>query len=367
MYIYLSLLALTLVFGVLFNVENSERGKRNYIITVFGLLTIVSSVRSISVGIDTRQFCSSYIEIGYTSVNELIHLRYEQGFIALCKALNLLSSNYQLLIVISSLIIYPLIGRFIYKESKNAVLSTFLFLGFCFYYSYMNIMRQAMAIAIVLFGLVHLKERKCLHFAIYVLLAALIHRTAWIALLFIPAYLVPFEKKHIPIYITLSGITFVFANQITTIAANILGRKTFYNEQFMGSNYFGPLIQVFLYSLIALFIIDYFELNRTSDFDSEEWSALEHAIMLAILFLIAGMRVQILSRFSYYFTITIIISLPLSLSLTESNETGIITMLLYFVSFTYFMIISIYKPEWYGVIPYTADLQNVILMLKSLL
>lgn len=81
-------------------------------------------------------------------------------------------------------------GYFIYKESTDVVLSAELMLFNCFYYRFMTMMRQGLAISIILvaYTLLNGSERKLkdyIKFALLILLASTFHSSAILCMLMI--------------------------------------------------------------------------------------------------------------------------------------------------------------------------------------
>ena len=195
MFIYIIVMFLILSIGLFFNVNKSYKLGKYYLIFIFSILTLLSALRNISVGVDTSQYYEAYKLIGTIEWNELDKLRYEIGFSLLCKVLNYISSNPQLLLIVTSIFINSSVGLFIYRNSNNVVLSSFIFITYNLYFNYMNIMRQAIAIAIVLFAYEYLKNKKIIKYSILVLIASLFHTSSIICLLFIIFSKVKYDKK----------------------------------------------------------------------------------------------------------------------------------------------------------------------------
>ena len=158
MSIYILLLLYLLFLSLIF--LNKKFNKLVFIILAFTPFVAISGFRSFSVGVDTQQFVNAYSRIINMSPNSFDLLRYEYGFSYFCWLLGKISTNPQILIFITSLFINISVGRFIYKNSDNVYLSVILYLLCNFFFSYMNIMRQAMAIAILLWGYEFIKDKQ---------------------------------------------------------------------------------------------------------------------------------------------------------------------------------------------------------------
>jgi capsular polysaccharide biosynthesis protein len=172
MAIYIIVLIFEIIFGLLLSVNKKENSKKIFIIITFVILTIVAGIRTKDVGTDTEQYYRAYKRIGtYTSINSAFNERYEKGFVILCYGLNKISSDPQILIFITSAFINFCVLRFIYRNSNNLVYSVYLYITLNFYFSYMNIMRQAVAIGFLLLAFENLKSKKYVKYFLEILLA----------------------------------------------------------------------------------------------------------------------------------------------------------------------------------------------------
>lgn len=354
MAIYLFEMTFIALFGAVLCRETEKRTKL-YITLCFFMLTFVAGIRSVNVGVDTEQFCRAYQMIGMTPWDNLFSsFRYEWGFLVLCKVLNYVSVNPQLLIIVSSILINVPLGVFIFRNSSSAALSAFLYVGLGLYASNMNIMREAIAVSFVLIAFEMLKANRSLLFFLFVAIASGFHQTAPFLVILWPLWRLGFNRKSILAYVILFMVAFIFAHQISNLLASLVGREQLYNSEFTGSNYFGALLKALLALFIAVIVLNYFRVGQRVGIQLSNVDQFYcHMLMLWILFSILGMQIQIFSRLCMYFNVFALVGITCALRFIENaGERVFIMLLLGVVALSYFIIVGLFRPEWQGVIPY---------------
>lgn len=351
MTIYIIILLIEIFFGILLSLKKNKNSKRIFLVVSFIILATISGFRTVDVGMDTEQYYRAYQRINsYNSIIDAFNERYEKGFVVLCYTLGKISSDPQVLIFVTSIFINFCVLRFIDKNSKNVVYSVFLYITLNFYFSYMNIMRQAISICFLLLSYQNLREKKYFLYFVDVIFAILFHSSAILGLLFIIADKFEYKKKYNKFLIPLFIIIFIFGRNILMLLTKFSPRLLEYvGGDYDFSNYFGTLI-------IALmsFGILYFGnniLQNKKDKDIAEYNFLQKIIILNVIFAVLGIRVNILSRFVQYFSIFQIIWIPNIFSIMKKNKQEF-QLLFSIIFILYWVIIMIYRPEWYGVVPY---------------
>jgi hypothetical protein len=352
MLIYLSVLGVALILPLFININENEKAKKRYLVFVFSLVALVSALRGITVGTDTRQFCNAYIEIGHLSWDRVFALRYEPGFIFLCKLLNYISDSYQLLLIVSSCFISFSFARFIYKNSDDAMVSAVVF--FCMFYAFtLSAMRQSIAVCFLLFGLEFLKEKKHHKFLIFVLLAASFHYSAVVCVVFIILYkfiitykvLLPLTVVFVIIYLNYESLVSIF------LRADVFG---------MYANYIGSVFDVQdtvtrpLKILMALSILFFLSVTVKDKIKQEgiKYSFIVNMLLVWAAIEAFAMNMLILSRFIPYFDFITLLAVPKSLKNIEGKlPRGVFTLSVSVLMFAYFYITRINKND-IGLLPY---------------
>ena len=168
-----------------------------------------------------------------------LNLFNEPGFIFLNWILANVFHNSQSLILVTSIITNTLITLFIYRYTKHFTFSMFLYISSGSFFSSMNIIRQYLAIAIILSGFKYIEEKNLKKFLIIVFIAFLFHKSA-IIMIFVYFYVNSlFIDKHK--FIAFLLILLIMYNDYVT--------------SYMESGYGVSAIRVLFWSIIYVFIL----------------------------------------------------------------------------------------------------------------
>lgn len=355
--IYLGIVTFLIVLNIFLHPINSNLKRKTFLRISFLLLALVAGVRNNTVGIDTFQYYKNFKVISNLSFLEFGSMRYEYGFSLVCKLLSYISSNPQILILVTSIFTNFCVMRFLYLNSKNVAFSVYTYILLNYYFSYMNIMRQAIAIAIILLFFEYLKKDEKAKFIIGVILASLFHFSAIVCLSFLFLEKIKYKKSYKYIIVPVFLILFIFGRDLFLVIAQNSERFSIYiGSEFDVSNYFGALIN-FVVSILILFFGIY--INR---FDKEsieknennkEWMLYFKLMICYAAFTLLEMRVSIFNRITPYFSVYTLIWIPNNLLKIKKAKDRFFTSFLIFVFLLlYCLIIMIYRPNWYGVVPY---------------
>lgn len=347
--LYVLILIVVIILGMLLKPNSDKKRKKLYLIIVFGMLTIVAAIRSYKVGIDTEQFVNAFQYINRIPFKNAFNVRYEAGFVIFCRILGIFSQNIQMFIVATSIIIMPLIGRFIYRNSNDVMMSSVLFITLNQYAMYMNASRQAIAIAIILFGYEFLKDNKYVKYIICILLASLFHQTAIVMLVLIPLRKLEYSNKMYFLTIVIGGISLLIADKIFNLGISLFktyagyGQSIFYESSLLAGSINAIIV------LLALTLGMFFK--KDSD---KEYHFLAYVISILFIIDMTVIKINIFVRLATYFSIFNIIWISKVCSvIKDKNQRVLVKYIIYVCFILYWIIVSIYRPEWYGVIPYS--------------
>lgn len=329
----------------------------------FSLLALFAGLRKYTVGVDTLQFYEAFTNIGQTDDWTFSEFRYEYGFSLLCKILYLIFKEPQSLIFVTSIFINFSVYTFIKNNSKDYFLSTLLYIFLNYYFNYMNIMRQAIAIAILLLFYKFLKNKQYLFYLFGVIIAFFFHKTAIMGLVLILVIMIS-KFKYLNFTIATCGIiAFTFYKEIFMFGASFLGDYylAYLDTEFAVSNYFGSLLMVL--QSFGISISCGYLYYKTRKKDRLEDSSFLMAISIVTLCCLAlVMRMNIFNRISAIFEIYLIIFVPNILDNYKRPSgyilknrlilTSSIKYFCLFLTLLFFLGINFLRPEWYGVVPY---------------
>lgn len=221
MFPYYIVLLFVLICAYQYKSYLSERKKRNILIISLMPVFCLLAFKSENVGADTM----NYIRMFNTS-GELLAVdnesRIELGYQYMVILLNRISDSNQSLFIASALFICISLFSFLKRTATNPPLALFFFLTMGFLQFSLTGIRQAISIAITLYAMTFIQQKKVLKFLAIILLAALFHKSALFSL---PLYWVmnlDVNKRNM-IYVTISMFTVYFlAEPLLLMTADML-------------------------------------------------------------------------------------------------------------------------------------------------
>lgn len=355
--IYLVLLII-IMFCLLLNVNRRKIGRKVFVVIIFAMIALVSMLRSWQVGVDTAQYYRNFAVISQMAWSQSDELRYEKGYYALCKLLSYITYDGQILIAVTSLFMVGSVGRFIYKYSKDVVLSAYLYICLNIYFFHLNGMRQSLAIAVLLWGVDYLVEDKKIRFLIVVYIASLFHSSAFI---FVVILLVKDRVYHKGRYMQLMLVTvagFITAVPMFKVVTGIIGKYSGYLEsEYAAANYFGALFQ-FIVGFSIYSLCHYLYVSRIKTFENKIDQIVMWSVAIAVCCLAMTMRMNIIGRSIQYFWTYSLVLVPNIISEVKGRAKWRSKMLICVGTFLYWLIIGTLRPHWLGAIPYSAFWQS---------
>lgn len=197
--LYLSLFSVLCLVVSYFKRKKIKIELFNYI--TLCLLLIVSVFR-FDVGYDYPSYYYTILHEDYVDIN-----RYD-FFSAFFAEISIYFKSPWLFFFLFASITYFLIFYSCYKYSVNPIFSFFIY--FCVYYfDSLGIIRQALAVSIILYGFDYIRKRLFLRYLLFVIIASLFHKTAIISLFFYFIY-----KMNLKLMLVLSLLLLLMLNYI---------------------------------------------------------------------------------------------------------------------------------------------------------
>lgn len=217
MLIYILLFAMILLLNKIF-----KKDKKRFCFYTGVLLWLLVALRNVKLGLNDTEniYYPIFLNMQFISFADILNIANYSGklFYILTKILGTFIINYNLYLAVIGVPFIASIMYLIYKYSKYPLVSVFLFIALYYLYSFF-LLRQVIAIGIVVFSYKYILEKKPIRFVLLVMLAVLFHKSAW---LFIFAYpvcrYIKFGKKN---YIFIL-IAFVVANLLPSFILNII-------------------------------------------------------------------------------------------------------------------------------------------------
>lgn len=379
MIIYFVLAGFIPLYGFLTHANRNNFRKKQFVFVVFGIMTLISALRASTIGIDLDLHYAKNYElissVNWSDIPIFATLKqYELGYCYFTKLLTYISSNVQFYIIITSIIIYGLHGYFFYKKSEDVILSSSLFMFFCLFYMYMNIIRQAVAVSILLLAyLIFSESKKKVHnyvvFVLLVILASVFHSSAILCLVYLLFDKLKFTKIHMLLGIVVTALIYVGYSSVYKFVLSILGGNDKYSSYLDSEKYgVGHMnSQSIYYVIITLgaFLLGYYILvwkDKTSHklFAKQQYKVKSNeSFMLYMSFIAFACRLlifkmSIITRFTFYFIPFVLILYPYAISKFKRRSNRIILNLtVYGVCLFYFMWVTLSNADTlYGVVPY---------------
>ena len=262
-------------------------------------------------------------------------------------------NNYQLMLAIITFLTIIIFYKAIldYKEKISLGFMFFLYLFLNFTTSF-NIIRQALAMVIVLYSYKFMFKRNFIKFLLTIIIASMFHITA---LIFLPFYFICSDKlnknkktKFIKIcaIIVVIFIVLNYADLISTMSTNIEGLERYesYSQEKVSENREAILD-------LAILVILFFFRKRLIEYDNKN-DTLIFLYLIGFLFTLTGYRSAFVKRIAMYFEISSVMLIATFPQLFKNNAQK---MLVYFLIILYaigMFIISTYVLKQGNILPY---------------
>ncbi len=351
MYLYLSVILLTMIFALFSN----DKNKKVQVFVIMSLLTLIAGLRHYTIGSDTLAYLRNFNRMVYYG-NEYFEIaRFEIGYVLLQYAVIKIFANFNVFLFVCAAFINYSFGSMICKYSKKPLLSVLLFILLRYFFGEMNILREYLAVAILLLSLKHVCNRKIVPFLIMILLASTFHTSALFA---IPIYFlydkeITFKNKIIISAVT--GIIYLFLGNVLIYITSRIGIYNNYVELFINSNKLGNLLEILISICIYIFIKKLYKIYKENIKETEIkfYNFLINISFIIIPLQIISYKISVFNRLvTYYSIFNILIISNFLYLIKDKKKRFLIQTIIIVLFFAYFGIITYYRPEWNKVFPY---------------
>lgn len=176
---------LAYIANIKFNKKQTKRGMFFSLISIL-ILAIFAGLRDTSIGTDVDYYLTADLNLASNFNNFFAYYNScgeELLFALLVFAINKIFNNINFLMFVIQLIMTTLVYIEIYRNRKKFNMGISLFIYCIFAYPrFLNIIRQGIAISIIIFSMRFIEKKQLKKFLITILIASLFHRTAIIAI-----------------------------------------------------------------------------------------------------------------------------------------------------------------------------------------
>jgi hypothetical protein len=279
-----------------------------YLFIICGIYLIcIAGLRASDIGIDTTTYYNAF----YNELPNDIYNIYENGtaiaFWAYAYMIKRLTNSYQILLFCDAVISVGLIMRYIYGKSKNCWLSLLFYVTCGFYAIGLHLIKQYLAMSIIIYSIDYIINRKKKGFFFCVFLAALIHPAA---ILFLPAYFIAYREisiKNNIIYLIFSVICFALGKYILTLISALLFNGLYGTLYSLDNDSETGQMMFLVYLIVLAFLL--IKKNHILLIDSN------NIIYYNFLWIIIAIQsfsyyFAIASRVTYFYSITLVSFIP---------------------------------------------------------
>lgn len=380
MAIYFIQAILIVIAGSICDVNKSARNKRMFLFFSFGLLILVSALRSRNVGTDlTIHYAKRYEYISAYSWDRIPEFSsmttFEPGYCYFTKFLSMINPDLQFYVAVTSFIIYGVLGWFIYKNSTDVRMSTYLLIFTGTYYNYMNIIRQALAGSIILIGYEVLKSnhKRMLRYSVFtafVLLAVSIHTVSILCMVFILFDLLKFKKREILTGLGAAVALFVLYKEIFSFLANRISSSREYIDYLTKENEsvghiniqsIWMFMVVFLAFLLGAYYMVILKKEKSVNYIDKSQYLIERQDNTLLFSGLAAsvcrfmvFRMNIINRYSFYFMPFVLLLYPRAIQeIKNPYNKRIVRIIVYVVTVGYFLLMTFrYEADFHHTVPY---------------
>ena len=294
---------------------------------------------------DTAFYYNNWEKMSRVSWNDLPRVLQsvdlEYGYQIIVWFLSHLFSDGQWLLIFSGIFFSLSVCLFIYRNSKNPVMSLIVFNCLGLFNFMVQGLRQAIAMSICLFAYEQCKKNHFFKFALLVAIASLFHASAIVFILvyFLSKFKLNFIQMGILAILTFIGV------QLLPYVFNLLNVVMNENYDLNSASESGGIIATLIYVVIILFGLLF------KDISDEHYALFVYsAIIAAVAMILRNFVNGIAERISLYFAFGQMIVLSNSIaSVKESKIKTLINMAAVLLCFG----VAVYKASYSILIPYT--------------
>lgn len=336
-YYLLLLIFVILLTIILYYVKGPKFIKNNkrYLIIILVVLITFLIIRDTSVGVDSDNYLKIFNYAHKKSFLELFSYgRHEIGYKYYAKIISMIWNNYWFFLSVTSIVSMVGLYYLIEGNSDNYFDSLMIFICFNFYGFYFGILRQVIAISILLYSIRFIKQKKIILFIISVIVASLFHKTAFV---FLPAYFLfdfKLNKLKVSIWATITTLFLIFRKNILNFILTYIYKPASLDAVSGGG--YKMLVFLFVLSLVAYYFKDKLIKNNRVN-------------QLFINMVFVSTIIQTIStifsntyRVSLYYVFAIIPLIPNIISLIKNNRNRLLLKSVMYISLVcYYLYVTI--------------------------
>ena len=310
--IYLFLIFLSVALAAVMKMATRNNYNRVvYLFIIFFALIFVSCFRKDTVGGDLQNYIPLFESAKYSSWAEYLSLpKYGPIFLIYNKLLCSIGDHYTVLLIGTSFFNLIAVAVFVKRYSLIPWLSIVMYICMGFYGRTFNSLRSSMALAILLYSIPFILERKFLKFLIVYICAFIVHKSVFP---FFVAYFFARRRLPLKIMVPVAAFLFVAASELSPLLNSIL---VLYDPSYIGSETSGGGYAYFMI-LVAIAIFCNVFKNK---YESPANALLFNMLVVGMCIQPFASQISYINRIVIFFTIALIIVIPNSVATIKSKD-----------------------------------------------
>jgi len=296
--------------------SNSILYQKFFLFLSWLVLFLVSALRWY-VGTD---YSGTYMGNFYTIANGAPPY-WDKGFYWLNKVIIYFTKDYAWLFAVTSLIITAIVFLAIKQYSVNIPISILMFVIGGFYFTSFNIIRQWITIAIFLYSLRFIEQKKIIKYMVCVLIAATFHLSA---LVYLPIYFIGAVKINFKRFLLISALAILSVPLIKPIIIFIFTNTKYvyyFNSKYNTSD--ATISDIII--CVAILLLGYFFYPKDND---RQYDLLMNIQLAATLLALYSPLFMVSSRFPIMFTAGQIFLIPKIFKTIKNKNTMLLVSFL---------------------------------------
>lgn len=349
MILYILLVGMETIFYII-TMNKNYKFKKGFVFLSFILLVITSGFRELDLGNDTQVYCNFFDRVKNINISILsIKTSFEIGFVLFTYLLSRIATTRIFILCISTITLFFII-KSIYDNSNNIYMSIFLFLGLRFFFESMNVLREFIAIALIMYGFKYVRKKCFFKYFMVVICAVLFHFSAIIAIAIYPIYNMKKGKKtKIILGIATIAIT-VLIEPLCDTLIKFIPKYSIYISRINSFEIYNILKTLFY------FLIYYIVMLERKKQHSEELEKFGNLIFLMLCINLLSVKMNIIERVAHYINILIVIVIPNVISGMSNKKKRItVKIIVYLMVFIYTIALIYLRPEWFNISNFSLD------------
>lgn len=316
-----------------------KKNRKLYLIISVSLLFLLMGSRSYNIGIDTYSYCVNYLKTPLISWSEIFNKELSlgnknYGFFIFNKFLSMIfPKSYTFYLMSISGIISFTLYKFIFKFSKNYLMSLIILFSLGFIFFFMSGIKQSLAISFILLSFIQLKERKIINFILMVILAASFHNTALVVLVLLAIEKIKLKKLYFLIAPVMIVLSILFQKKIAYFIQKMVSVGKYASYE-LGNVSVNNLTGLYIQCVIILFVFILAGYRLKKDEELEFYISI---YLIGIFFQALTPVIAEFFRISMYFSIVSCILLPYAVEKSKYKQKQFIlgSMMLFFIFYFY--------------------------------